>query len=74
MFCFLGGLKPNNYLSEYFYQLNTVYMKIKNMSPLFVVTDLEQSWIFIPKSWGLKLIFVMKIFMQGSSRMAIASI
>jgi predicted enzyme related to lactoylglutathione lyase len=45
--------------------MNTVYMKIKNMSPLFVVTDLEQSLDFYTQKLGFKIDFRYEDFYAG---------
>jgi uncharacterized glyoxalase superfamily protein PhnB len=48
--------------------MNTTYPKIKNMSPLFVVADLEQSLDFYTQKLGFEIDFRYEDFYAGITR------
>jgi catechol 2,3-dioxygenase-like lactoylglutathione lyase family enzyme len=48
--------------------MQTAYPKIKNMSPLFVVTDLEQSINFYTQKLGFEIDFRCEDFYAGITR------
>jgi catechol 2,3-dioxygenase-like lactoylglutathione lyase family enzyme len=60
-FCFLGGLTHNSK----FIKMSTNYLKIKSMSPQFVVADLERSLDFYTRELGFEIDFRYEDFYAG---------